>query len=215
MSTIVVFGATGYAGSAITAEARARGMRVVAVARNISNLQAADDLAVAEGSIFDADFVKETVAGADAVVVALHAIGSDGERLLDALPSLLDAAASAGARLSFVGGAGSLVVADGGPRLFDTPEFPEAFAAEARAHAEILDALRNSDTPVDWFYVSPAAAFGSYNPGERTGAFRVGGDVLLTDADGNSMISGADFAIAYVDELEHPAHHRERFGVAY
>ena len=65
-----------------------------------------------------------------------------------------------------------------------------------------------------WFYVSPAGGFGSYAPGEATGKYRTGGDILLTDANGNSHISGADFATASVDEIEAPAHHRERFTVA-
>ena len=63
--------------------------------------------------------------------------------------------------------------------------------------------------------VSPAGGFGSYNPGEFRGEYRVGGDVLLTDAEGNSDISGADFGVAIVDEIEVPAHRRKRFTVAY
>jgi len=55
--------------------------------------------------------------------------------------------------------------------------------------------------------VSPAAGFGGYAPGERTGCFRIGGDVLLADAEGNSFVSGEDFAIAFVDEIDTPVHH--------
>ena len=43
----------------------------------------------------------------------------------------------------------------------------------------------------------------------------VGGDVLLTDGQGNSFIGGADFATEIVDEIERPAHRRARFTVAY
>jgi putative NADH-flavin reductase len=39
--------------------------------------------------------------------------------------------------------------------------------------------------------------------------------VLLTDAEGNSYISGEDLAVALVDEIETPAHRRARFTVAY
>jgi len=215
MSTIVVFGGTGYAGSAITHEALSRGHQVVAVARDTSKLDAADGLTLAQGDAFDADFVAEVTKGADVVIVSLHAVQSDGTELKDRFQHFVDAAAAAGARLGIVGGAGSLLVAEGGPRLFDTPDFPDAFKAEAKSHAAILDALRDSDTEVDWFYVSPAAAFGSYNPGERRGTYRTSDEVLLTDAEGNSDISGADYAIAIVDEVEQPAHHKARFGVAY
>ena len=215
MSTIVVFGGTGYAGSAITHEALSRGHQVVAVARDTSKLDPADGLTLAQGDAFDADFVAEVTKGADVVIVALHAVQSDGSELKDRFQHFLDAASAAGARLGIVGGAGSLLVADGGPALYDTPEFPDAFKGEAKSHGQVLDALRASDTDVDWFYVSPAAAFGSFNPGERLGTYRTSDDLLLTDAEGNSEVSGADFAIAFVDEIETPAHHQARFAVAY
>ncbi|MGU3409285.1 NAD(P)-dependent oxidoreductase [Microbacterium sp. M1A1_1b] len=215
MSTIVVFGGTGYAGSAITHEALSRGHQVVAVARDTSKLDPADGLTLAQGDAFDAAFVTEVTKDADVVVVSLHAVQADGSELKDKFQHFVDAAAAAGARLGIVGGAGSLLVAEGGPALFDTAEFPDAFKAEAKSHAQVLEALRSSGTDVDWFYVSPAAAFGGYNPGERRGTYRTSDDVLLTDADGNSDISGADYAIAFVDEVERPAHHQARFGVAY
>lgn len=215
MTSIVVFGGTGYAGSAITREALSRGIAVTAVARDTSKLDAAEGLTLAQGDAFDAAFVADVTKGADVVVVALHAVQADGSELKDKFQHFVDAAAAAGARLGIVGGAGSLLVAEGGPALFDTPDFPDAFKGEAKSHAEVLAALKASGTEVDWFYVSPAAAFGGYNPGERKGTYRTTDDVLLTDAEGNSDISGEDFAIAFVDEVEHPAHHRARFGVAY
>ncbi len=215
MTSIVVFGGTGYAGSAITREALSRGIAVTAVARDTSKLDAAEGLTLAQGDAFDADFVADVTKGADVVVVALHAVQADGSELKDKFQHFVDAAAAAGARLGIVGGAGSLLVAEGGPALFDTPDFPDAFKGEAKSHAEVLEALKASGAEVDWFYVSPAAAFGGYNPGERKGTYRTTDDLLLTDAEGNSDISGEDFAIAFVDEVEHPAHHRARFGVAY
>lgn len=215
MTSIVVFGGTGYAGSAITREALSRGIAVTAVARDTSKLEPAEGLTLAQGDAFDTDFVAEATKGADVIVVALHAVQADGSELKDAFQPFVDAAAAAGARLGIVGGAGSLLVAEGGPALYDTAEFPDAFKGEAKSHGQVLEALRASDTDVDWFYVSPAAAFGGYNPGERRGTYRTTDDVLLTDADGNSDISGEDFAIAFVDEIASPAHHQARFGVAY
>ncbi|MDR6171217.1 MULTISPECIES: NAD(P)H-binding protein [unclassified Curtobacterium] len=215
MTSIVVFGGTGYAGSAITREALSRGIAVTAVARDTSKLEPAEGLTLAQGDAFDTDFVAEVTKGADVIVVALHAVQADGSELKDKFQPFVDAAAAAGARLGIVGGAGSLLVAEGGPALYDTAEFPDAFKGEAKSHGQVLEALRASDTEVDWFYVSPAAAFGGYNPGERRGTYRTTDDVLLTDADGNSDISGEDFAIAFVDEIASPAHHQARFGVAY
>ena len=51
--------------------------------------------------------------------------------------------------------------------------------------------------------------------GERTGKFRLGTDQLLTGADGKSSISFEDFAVALADEIERPAHIRQRFTVGY
>jgi Putative NADH-flavin reductase len=97
----------------------------------------------------------------------------------------------------------------------DDPEFPEAFKAEAEEMSGVLKDLRATSEKLDWLFVSPAGGFGSYAPGEALGHYRVGGDVLLTDKDGNSFISGADLAMAVVDEIEKPQHHRARFTVAY
>lgn len=215
MSTAVVFGATGYAGSRIAAELVRRGHHVIAVARDVSAVPA--DREARAGSVHDAAFVREVTDGVHDVVVALHAAPGEegGPTLLDALPALRDAAESAGARLALVGGAGSLHVSEGGPLLFDTPDFPAAFAGEAKAHGAVLEALREDTTGLDWLYVSPAASFGSYNPGERTGTYRLGGDVLLSDAEGRSDISGDDFALAFVDALEDRTQRRRRISVAY
>ncbi|WP_448631842.1 NAD(P)-dependent oxidoreductase [Cellulomonas soli] len=128
---------------------------------------------------------------------------------------LATAVQGTGTRLGVIGGAGSLHVAPGGPRLVDTDVFPEEFKPEALEMAAALDDLRATDPTVDWFYLSPAGGFGAFAPGEHTGTFRLGDDVLLTDADGGSNLSGADLAQAIVDEIETPAHRRARFTAAY
>ncbi|WP_206061929.1 hypothetical protein [Nonomuraea basaltis] len=52
-------------------------------------------------------------------------------------------------------------------------------------------------------------------PGERTGVYRIGGDDLLADSEGRSVISAEDYAVAVADELESGAHPRRRITVAY
>jgi uncharacterized protein len=213
MGTDVIFGATGYVGGRIVNELRSRGGHdIVAVARNVQQL---DGVTVRQGSIFDAAFVADVTAGADTIVVSLPPLSDDGPPLADAFPSLVKAASDSGARLGVVGGAGSLLVAPGGPKVFDAPDFPPQYLVASRAHDGILQWLRHDAGQIDWFFVSPAAEFGSANPGERTGSYRTGDDVLLVGADGRSFISGDDFAIAFVDEIERPAHHRARFTVGY
>src|SRR3546814_13242114 len=75
--------------------------------------------------------------------------------------------------------------------------------------------MGGSPQGVGWFLVSPAIVFGSHAPGDATGHYRVGGYVVLRDDNGVSAISGADLAVAVVDEVEKPVHHRQRFTVAY
>lgn len=210
---VILFGATGYVGGAIAAELIAGGHEVVGAARTTSTIPAGVD--PAEGSIHDPAFVRGITDGAHAIVVAIPARPIDGKRLADAIPSLLEVAADRGLRLGIVGGAGGLDVAPGGPRLVDTAEFPEAYKPESLASFAALEALRASGTSVDWFYLSPSAEFGSHTPGEATGVYRLGGDELLVAEGGRSFISGADYAHAFVDELETPAHHRQRFTVGY
>ena len=211
MSRIVVFGVTGYAGGHITAELLDRGHTVVGIARDTTQVVARERLELRPGSLYDRAFRATTVERADAVVVAVPAHPAEGPNLEIAVPGLLEAVA--GARLGVVGGAGSLLATEGGPRVLET--LPEEYKPEAEAHARVLDALKRANTTVDWFYLSPAASFGSWNPGEKTGRFTLGTDVLVTDANGNSEISGADYATAFVDEIEKPAHHRARFTVGY
>ncbi|MEU5852419.1 NAD(P)-dependent oxidoreductase [Saccharopolyspora shandongensis] len=209
---LVLFGATGFAGGAILREAKRRGHEVIGVARNVESLAEPGRA----GSLHDEQFVLDVTAGADALLVAVPARPMpDGTKLLDAVPTLFAAAERHGLRVGVVGGAGSLHVSEDGPRVIDTPGFPDEFKPEAGAHAEVLAAFQQAPAGVDWFYLSPAGTFGAYAPGERTGSYRLGGDVLVTDADGNSAIGGDDYAIAFVDELEKPAHRRRRFTVGY
>lgn len=214
MARITIIGGTGYAGALIVAEAASRGHEVTSISRALPD-EKIDGVTYVEGSVTDADIRARAVQDADVVYSAISPRGDMEGRTRQALADLAGAAQQAGVRLGITGGAGSLLVAEGGPRLSDTDDFPDAFKTEAAEMAAVLDDLRASDASLDWFYVSPAAGFGAFAPGEKTGAFRVGGDVLLADADGNSFISGADFATAVVDEIEQPAHRRTRFSVAY
>ncbi len=215
MATIAIFGGTGYAGGAIRDEALRRGHTVISVSRREDEVAGRAGLIARAGNLHDPALVDHMAVEADVVVVAIRASAQDGVRLADAVPMLAKASAEHGTRLGVVGGAGSLHVTEDGPRVVDLPTFPEAHKGEALGQADVLAALRETTADVDWFYLSPAAGFGSYAPGEATGHYRVGGDVLLADADGNSNISGADYAKAFVDEIEEPEHRRQRFSVAY
>jgi uncharacterized protein len=209
---VVLIGATGMIGSRVLNELLSRGHHVKALVRDPARLAPRPNLEVARGDIFRADDVAQVAAGADAVISA-YGPGAHNDavgKLHDAMQGLMTGLARSGARrVIVVGGAGSLFVAPG-LQLVDAPNFPEVWKAIALAHRDALESLRKSD--LDWTYLCPAAEIA---PGERTGKFRVGADLLLTDASGHSRISVEDYAIALVDELEQGKHIRKRFTVAY
>lgn len=214
MTRITVLGGTGYAGGHIVREAIARGHEVTSLSRTLPAEQV-EGVTYRTGDLLDPDVVAHVAVGADVVVHALALRGPLEGRLRDIARAVAAEAADAGARVGFVGGAGSLLASEDGPLVADGPDFPPAFHAEAMTMAAILADLRATDAGLDWFMVSPAAGFGAFAPGERTGSFRTGGDVLLVAEDGTSTISGADYAIAFLDEIERPTHRRERFTVGY
>jgi putative NADH-flavin reductase len=150
------------------------------------------------------------VANADAVVSALGPPLDDTDALLAPTANLVAAVLqNNGPRLLVVGGAGGLYVAPG-VMLRDSGHLPEAWLPIVDTHIKLLQNLKTSG--IDWTYFAPAAFF---EPGERTGKFRLGKDDLIADASGNSRISFQDYAIALVDELENPQHHGERFTIGY
>lgn len=214
MTRITVIGGTGYAGGNIVRAAAARGHEVTTLSRT-APAEGPAGVRAETGSATEPADVARAIAGAEVVVVALSPRGEMVGRTAPAIAEIASQVGAAGARLGVIGGAGSLLVSPGGPLVSDGPDFPAAVLPEAKEMGEALDALRADDSGLDWFFVSPAGGFGSWAPGEATGEYRVGGDVLLVDEEGSSFISGADFGAAIVDEIERPAHRRARFTVAY
>lgn len=211
---IALFGATGHLGQDILQEALNRGHEVVAIVRDPARLsQQNAHLSVVTGDVFKPETWLEAVRGADVLIASLSA-RRDGnpDHIPQSAAVLLDNAAQAGVkRLVWVGGAGSLEVAPG-KRVVDDPHFPEAWKPEALGQGKALDVFRAASTPVAWTYISPAALI---EPGERTGKYRVGGDQLLVDAQGNSRISIADYAVALLDRVEQGDAINQRITVAY
>jgi uncharacterized protein len=218
---IVLYGATGRAGSRILTELLARRHAVVAVVRNLDEdpdrLAPNRSLTVVEGDLSSVEEIAERIGGAQVVVSAYGPPAEKSEELIGvtkreiaAVQQVSQLASSGHApRLVVVGGAASLEVAPG-VTLESTKDFPAEFRPIAQAHGKALELLRASS--IDWTYLSPSAFF---EPGPRTGKFRLGQDELLTAADGKSWISMEDYAIALVDELEQPQHRRQRFTVGY
>jgi putative NADH-flavin reductase len=204
---IAVVCANGKAGQLIVKEAMDRGMDVTAVVRG-ENKSAAQNVIAKD--LFD--LTKEDLAGFDAVV---DAFGTWTEDTLPqhstSLAHLCDVLSGTDTRLLIVGGAGSLFVnPEHAATVADGPDFPDMFKPLAAAMAKALGELRQRDD-VNWTYISPAGDFQA--EGERTGSYILGGEELVLNERGESVISYADYAIAMVDEIESGNHTKQRISV--
>lgn len=211
---VVLIGASGFVGSAILKEALDRGHQVTAVVRNQGALNPTPALKIQITSVYDWAALAAHIIGHDALISAFNPGWKDPNLYADQIrgtTSILKAVKSASIkRVLWVGGAGGLEVKPG-VRVIDAPDFPSAIKPGSLATIEALDQLRQ-ESALDWSYLSPSANMKS---GARTGKFRLGGDQLLVDSSGHSNISVQDYAVAMIDELEHPAHIRRRFTVGY
>jgi hypothetical protein len=213
MKTALI-GATGFIGSAILQEALNRGHQLTAIVRHPEKLPQHANLVAQRGDVRNETETTALLVGHDAVIGAFSPgrdVADIYQQHISGYRSIIKAVKQAGVkRLLVVGGAGSLEVAPG-VQLVETPEFPEQWKPGALATREVLYLVRD-EPELEWSYLSPS---GTIAPGERTGQFRLGTDQLLTDANGESLISLEDYAIAMLDELENPKHIRQRFTVGY
>ncbi len=212
---IAIIGATGFVGMSILKEALARGHEVLALTRSAHKIAPSASLRVAGVDVQDSARLAELLRGCAVAVHAFAAPRTDSieERIAkqrQGTTSIIAAVKRAGlARLVAVGGAGTAEVAPG-VRLMDSYFFPPEYEGGARSTAVIKELLQQEDT-VDWVFVSPPNFL---EHGARTGAYRTGKDNLIIDLHtGRSFMSVADYAVALLDEIETPKHHRERFTV--
>jgi putative NADH-flavin reductase len=212
---IAIIGATGFVGSQLLNEALSRGHEVTAIVRRTERLPVHPHLTAKKADIADTDALAPLLAGHEAVIAAFNPDrtmpGDVFERMVAGGQAIIDATKKSGVkRLLVVGGAGSLEVAPG-QQLINQPDFPPEWKAGAGGTKQFLYLLKEHPE-LDWTFLSPAA---DLQPGERTGKFRLGGDQLLVDAEGQCRISTQDYAVAMIDELEEPKHTHRRFCVAY
>ncbi len=212
---VALIGATGFVGSQLLNEALNRNHEVTAIVRRTERLPVRPGLRAEAADIMDTDALAALLAGHDAVMAAYNpdrtVPGDVFERMVAGAGAIIEATKKAGVkRLLVVGGAGSLEVAPG-QQAIDQPDFPPEWKGGAGGTRQFLYLLK-AEPDLDWTFLSPAAVL---QPGERTGTFRLGGDQMLVDAEGQCRISTQDYAVAMIDELENPKHTRKRFCVAY
>lgn len=204
---VAVIAANGKAAGKIITEAMNRGFEVTAFGRKENNTDAKNYV---KKDLFD--LTTEDLKGFDAVVDAFGAWTEDTlSQHSTSLKHLCDILSGTNIRLLVVGGAGSLYVnSEHSAQVFDSPDFPDVFKPIAKAMATALTELRDRND-VKWTYISPAGDFQA--DGERCGKYILGGEELVLNSKGESIISYADYAIAMVDEIEKGNHIRQRISV--
>lgn len=217
MKNVLLIGATGFVGSAILSELVARGHKVTAVARNTDKVLKNDNVTPVKTDVANVDEIAKLAEGKDAIISAYNPgwAKPDIKKLIETnYTNILEAAKKSGVkRLLIVGGAGTLFVKPG-LRMVDSGAIPAAIMDGVRPLGDFYLNTLTKENDIDWIFLSPAGTFDE--KGERTGEFRLGKDDLIVDPKtGTSHISVQDYAVAMVDELEKPAHHKERFTLGY
>jgi hypothetical protein len=215
---IALIGATGRIGGRILAEALARGHAVTAISRHPEGLAAHERTTGLAIDLHDVDALAAALKGHDAVIYSFGPgfafINAPDvfELYVRAHRAMIAAVKASGVkRLLCVGGAASLKT-PAGVELLDSPDWPPQFKKDGPRGLRELRYMLAKEPGLDWVFLSPSTFIA---PGERTGKFRLGKEHLLFGPDGESRISMEDYAVAMVDELERPQHHRERFTVGY
>lgn len=215
MKKVALIGASGFVGSAILSELVKRGYNVEALVRNPEKVATVPGVTVKKVDVSDTKALAADLKGYDTVISAYNPGWTNpaiGELTIPNNTSILHAAKEAGVnRILFVGGAGTLFIKPG-VTVIDAGLIPDSIYPGVKAFGDFYLNTLKKEKEIDWVFFSPA---GSLDPGEAKGGYRLGKDDLVVDANGESHINVGDYAVAMVDELETPAHHRERFTIGY
>ena len=204
---IAVVCANGKAGKLIVKEALGRGLDVTAVVRAENQTEAEH--------VIRKDLFELTADDLRAFDVVIDAFGAWIPETLPqhstSLKHLCDLVSQTDTRLLVVGGAGSRYVnPEHTVQVIDGADFPEMFKPLASNMGKALEELRTRND-VKWTYVSPAGDFQA--DGERTGKYILGGEGLILNSRGESVISYADYAVAMVEEAVNGNHIQQRISV--
>jgi len=216
MKSVLIIGASGFVGAAVTNEALERGFEVKAMTRHPEKIEIENPLLTkVKGDVLAKRSLSAHMKGMKLVISAYNP-GWDNPNIFDdtikGYANIIECAKKTGVeRLLIVGGAGSLFVSEG-LRLVDSGAIPEPILPGVKAMALILYDLQINEKDLDWVFFSPA---GEISPGERTGKYRLGKDNLIVNAAGESKISLEDYAREMLNELLHPKRHQTRFTIGY
>ncbi|MGL5811924.1 MAG: NAD(P)-dependent oxidoreductase [Aeromonas sp.] len=210
---IALIGASGFVGAAILNEAVSRGHNVTALVRDVSKIAPHPQVNAVAVDAQDPAALAAVLKGHDRVISAYNpgwSVPDIYDQYLKGASAIVAAAVAANSWLLVIGGAGSLEIAPG-VQLVDTPDFPAEWKQGALAARDGLTALRR-ETALNWRFVSPPVFL---EPGEKRGGYRLGGDRVLFAGDKPAGITVGDLADGVLNEVEQPAHLRQRFTLGY
>lgn len=211
---IMIIGATGMAGSAITSAALERNHTVIAIGRSTEKLATLPTNPNLTTQAVDA--FQLTASDLQAVDVVVDAMASRPDQAylhVDLATKLVALTRNqTSPRLVFILGAGSLTTGDDAHLFVKDIESDPANASFVAIPQNQLAELTflKTVTNVDWVGISPAADF---HAGPAVPAI-LGTDQLLVNAAGVSATNSGTMAATVLDEIEQPKHHQSRFTVA-
>jgi len=206
---VAVIGAAGRLGSLIAREGVERGHEVTAVVRDVYMVPS-PAVKVIECDVHElaADDLREQDVVIDAFGVWEK---SKAEQHVTSLSHLADILSGKETRLMIVGTAGNLFIdEEQTTRIIDLPDFPRGAYPIVKAMCEAYDKIKGRND-VNWVYLSPAPDFKPN--GERSGVYRVSGELLPRNMRGKSEVSYADFASAVLDITENGSHIHEHVSI--
>jgi len=210
---MVVFGAGGRAGRRVVAEAASRGHEITAVVRDPVRHPglAGARVRVVAGDVTDADRIAAVAGGQDAAVHVAARLDVPAESFFPAAArALVDGLARAGVARLVLAGIGTVLETAPGVAVHDAPDFPPGARAFSLGHAAELDVLRDKGSGLDWVVLAPPPTVLD-DRAPRIGRYRIGGAQILS---ATAVLSYADLAVALVDEVETPKHHRALVALA-
>jgi putative NADH-flavin reductase len=214
---VALIGASGFVGKAILKELLQRGHQVTAVVRHTGKLIQQENLQAVSADVLNEAEITNAMAGNDVVISAYNAGWTNPDlynEFLKGSQTIQAAVKMSGVkRLIVVGGAGSLFIAPG-RQIVDTEGFPSEWKPGALAARDYLNIIKEEQI-LNWAFFSPAVEMHQGTSGTRKGTYRTGLENPVFDANGRSIISVEDTAVAIVDELEKPKHIQQRFTAAY
>lgn len=190
-----IIGATGKLGSLLVERSLKEGYETTAIVRHPEKLTNTNDLVVEKKDLFD--LTTQDIEKFDVVINAYNAPSDDLKQFSTSMQKLMDIFQGTKTRLIIAGGAGVSYLPDHS-RVIDSPDLPSFIKPLAENEVAAYELLKN-DTSFNWLYMTPPLDMQFDAP--HTGHHYFSGENLGMDENGKSYISYADYADAFMDEI--------------